>query len=199
MPRNPRRRLQRPLGKRRYRKLFIIATEGSKTEPQYFTKFNNTETTVQVKCLKFRNDSSPAGVLKRAKSYVKGRLEKTDELWLVVDKDQWTDQQLNTLFKWTSTSSNYNLAVSNPMFEYWLLLHFEKGSRITANNLRSRLTRYLPNYAKADIEFEKLRPGIHDAVRRAKQKDTPPCDKWPISNGSTVYRLVEKFQNIKDR
>jgi hypothetical protein len=31
-----RRSLQRPLGKRRYRKLFVIAAEGAKTERQYF-------------------------------------------------------------------------------------------------------------------------------------------------------------------
>ena len=31
---------QRPFGERRYRKLFVIATEGVKTEPQYFAAFN---------------------------------------------------------------------------------------------------------------------------------------------------------------
>jgi len=30
-----RRKSQRPLGERRYRKLFVIAAEGVKTEPQY--------------------------------------------------------------------------------------------------------------------------------------------------------------------
>ena len=35
MARN-RRKLDRPLGERRFRKMFVIATEGSKTEPQYF-------------------------------------------------------------------------------------------------------------------------------------------------------------------
>ena len=32
----PVRRLKRPLGKRRYRRIFILATEGGVTEPQYF-------------------------------------------------------------------------------------------------------------------------------------------------------------------
>lgn len=31
-----RRSFSRPLGERRYRKLFLVAVEGSKTEPQYF-------------------------------------------------------------------------------------------------------------------------------------------------------------------
>lgn len=31
-----RRSFQRPLGERRYKKLFIVSVEGFKTEPQYF-------------------------------------------------------------------------------------------------------------------------------------------------------------------
>lgn len=36
-----RRKFSRPLGERRYRKLFVLAVEGSKTEPQYFAIFND--------------------------------------------------------------------------------------------------------------------------------------------------------------
>jgi hypothetical protein len=35
-----RRQFRRPLGERRYRKLFIVAVEGAKTEPQYFAMLN---------------------------------------------------------------------------------------------------------------------------------------------------------------
>ncbi len=35
------RRFQRPLGERRYRNMFILATEGVVTEPQYFALFNS--------------------------------------------------------------------------------------------------------------------------------------------------------------
>lgn len=34
------RTFQRPLGERRYKKLFVVSVEGSKTEPQYFAIFN---------------------------------------------------------------------------------------------------------------------------------------------------------------
>lgn len=37
-----RRKFQRPLGERRYKKLFLIAAEGIKTEPIYFGLFNTT-------------------------------------------------------------------------------------------------------------------------------------------------------------
>ncbi len=36
--------------------------------------------------------------------------------------------------------------------------------------------------------------GIADAIKRAKRKDNPPCEKWPQNTGTTVYRLVEKIK-----
>jgi hypothetical protein len=40
-----RRNYQRPIGKRKLKRLFVLSTEGSITEPQYFGIFNN-DTTV---------------------------------------------------------------------------------------------------------------------------------------------------------
>lgn len=90
---NKRRKFQRPLGERRYRKLFVLAMEGEKTEPDYFSIFNDSEQNIiRVKCLKTNNKSSPMQVLKRMENYLKTEdLQKTDEAWLVVDKDEWLD------------------------------------------------------------------------------------------------------------
>jgi len=88
-----RRSFQRPLGERRYKKLFIIAVEGSKTEPQYFDLFNSQGAIISVKCLKGKHtNSAPLQVLKRMENYLKKEaLGKTDEAWLVVDKDAWPE------------------------------------------------------------------------------------------------------------
>ena len=43
-----RRSFTRPLGTRRYKRLFLIATEGNKTEPQYFALLNEEVVLVQV-------------------------------------------------------------------------------------------------------------------------------------------------------
>lgn len=124
-----RRRFQRPLGQKRYKKLFIIAAEGNKTEIQYFNKLKTLESIpsiIYIECLKGGHKSSPHQVLKRMLRYLKNTpLEKSDEAWLVVDKDQWADQQLAPLYEWALRSENYGFVLSNPKFEYWLLLHFE--------------------------------------------------------------------------
>ncbi len=191
-----RRSFQRPIGVRRYRKLMVIATEGSKTEPQYFSLFNNLESVIKTYCLKGGRDSAPPRVLKRMQVYLKDSgLLPTDEAWLVVDRDSWTGEQLDQLHHWSAQANNYGFALSNPSFEYWLLLHFDEGKRIASSrDCLDRLRAYLPNYKK-DIDQKKFTPDIIDAaIERASQRDNPPCADWPrMAGNTTVYRLVRKL------
>lgn len=198
MPPN-RRRLRRPLGERRYRKLFVIAVEGVKTEPQYFAIFNDQNSVIRVNCLKGSHSSSPLQVLKRMNDHLQQeKLRSSDEAWLLVDKDQWTDKQLAQLNSWAKTCDNYGFALSNPKFEYWLLLHFEDGTDIASSrNCSDRLKRYLSGYNKGIDARNITRARIDEAIRRARLRDNPPCSDWPRAvGGTTVYRLVEKILEV---
>lgn len=191
----PRRQFKRRPGIRRYRRIFVLATEGAQTEPQYFALFHNKSTVIQVKCLKGKTKSSPNQVLKRMKKHLQEtQLHSEDQAWLVVDKDQWTDEQLQELLNWSQSSQKYGLAVSNPKFELWLLLHFEEGNGI-ANSAEcsKRLGKCLPNFAKGDVDVRKLEDNIGKAIDNAKRKDVPPCRDWPRHTGTTAYRLVEQI------
>ncbi len=188
-----RRKFKRPLGQKRYKKMFVVASEGAKTEPQYFKMLNTVSSVVHLKCLKNKHNSSPEGVLRLMKGHIKSEgLKNTDEAWLVIDRDSWTEQQINQLYSWSLQEANYNLALSNPKFEYWLLLHFENGSRVSSMNCSERLKKYLPDYNK-DIQENKIKSKIPQAIERAKEKDSPECQDWPRRIGTTVYRLVEKL------
>jgi hypothetical protein len=188
---------QRPLGDRRYKKLFVVSVEGSKTEPQYFAIFNQPQSIVLVKCLKRPpTESSPIQVLKKMESYLrKESLRKTDEAWIVVDKDDWTEDQLRGLLQWAKKSESHGFALSNPNFEYWLLLHFEDGKGIAnSQECLSRLKRYLPNYKK-DIEGKKITLElIAKAIARAKQRDANRTNNdLPQIWNTTVYKLIERI------
>ena len=190
-----RRNFKRPPPERRYRKLFVIATEGVKTEFEYFAIFNSESSTIRVKCIKGSHGCSPPQVLKRMEKYIKQQgLDSLDEAWIVVDKDEWTDQQLSLLHQWAENRVGRGFALSNPKFEYWLLLHFEDGTDILSpRDCDNRLKRYIPEYDKGiDCRiFSNER--IYDAVKRAENRDTPPCCDWPRNCGSTVYRLVKNI------
>lgn len=194
-----RRKFQRPLGERRYRKLFVIAAEGVKTEPQYFAIFNDQQAVIRVNCLKGSNDSSPPQVLKRMEDHLRREdLKSSDEAWLVVDKDQWTDEQLALLHAWSLKRDNYGFALSNPKFEYWLLLHFEDGTGIkSSQDCSDRLKRYIPGYNKGIDSRKITRKRIDEAIRRARLRDSSPCADWPRSfGGTTVYKLVESILQL---
>ena len=195
-----RRSFRRPYGQRRYRRLFVIAAEGEKTEPRYFALFNDASV-IHVHCLRWRGDNSPDQVLRRMEQYLEDEeIRNSDEAWLVVDRDQWTEQQLARLHRWSQGADNYGFALSNPKFEYWLLLHFEDGSGVrTSRECSHRLRRHLPSYDK-DVHGRKFtRTSIELAVRRADERDIPPCDDWPREPGqTTVYRLVRSILALRD-
>ena len=98
-------------------------------------------------------------------------------------------------YKWSQESKNYDFTLSNPKFEYWLLLHFEKGIGVNSSQECSdRLARYLPKYDK-DIDSKKINfENIITAIEHAKNRDNTLNNGWRCIVGTTtVYRLVERI------
>ncbi len=187
-------RFRRTLGIRRYKRMFVIVAEGTVTEQEYFPLLSD-ETIVHIKCIRNRHNLPPQEALKRVREYIREEgLRKTDEVWVVVDKDSWLEEHLSELHAWSKTSSHYGLALSNPMFEFWLLLHFEdtKG-RVTSDECNRKLRKHLPKYDKHVSANVFTHERIKQAVSRARKRDTPACTDWPRNTGTSVYRLVEKI------
>ena len=188
-------RFKRPLGRRRYRRLFVLATEGVRTEPEYFGLFNDLADT-HITIVQHGRASSPDHVLRAMRRHLKqAPLRDDDQAWIVIDIDAWTEEQLQAVHAWSVESERFGLAVSNPMFEYWLLLHFDDGDEVTsARECRDRLARHLPVGSRGGLPIEHLRGGVDGAVERASRRDCPPCPDWPRQVGTTVYRLVQALR-----
>lgn len=176
------------------KKLFIIVCEGKNTEPQYFKKcFGGEKFSVRIP--PHGNKSAPNHLLKVVKEELrKNDLKKGVEAWCVCDTDKWTPKQLKGLLEWSEQKPNYGLAVSNPNFEFWLLLHFEDGGGVNnPDDCKTRLKRYLPEYDKNINSAQFPEEKIREAVARAKVYDNPPCKSLPGEKQTTVYRLVENI------
>ena len=190
------RRFTRPQGCRPYKKLFVVAVEGDKTEPNYFASLKRISNNVSnIKVIPSNKASAPNHVLKNLKKYLKAHqdcLRDSDETWVVVDADAWTQEQLQELYRWESEADHRGVAVSNPKFELWILLHFEDGQQISRSNCDERLRKYIKNYHKSG-KFVFSEEQLKGAVERAKSKDKPPCAGCPREGVSTVYRLVERI------
>ena len=90
---------QRSSGTRHYRKLFLISSEGHVTEPSYFARFNSSD--LRVECLSENGKSAPLQVLHRLKKAMdKRRLQSGDQVWLVIDRDEWPEEDIRALADW---------------------------------------------------------------------------------------------------
>ena len=191
------RRLRRPLGEKRYKKLFVIAAEGRKTEPQYFNLFNRLLDDVHVLHVRSRHGSAPQQVLARMERYLEANMggggspSGPYEAWMVVDRNSWPKKDLVPLYEWSKTRPQYGFALSNPNFEYWLLLHFENGKGIqSARECAKRLKKHLPDYNKGIDARKFTLERIQDALRRAEAHGSKAGGAWPGFCGTTVYKLV---------
>lgn len=113
-----------------------------------------------------------------------------DAVWGVVDVDQHPDlAQAIELAR----SSGIALAISNPCFELWALLHFEEQhAHIERHVAASRLRRHCKDYEKA-LPCDDLLPNYATAVERAKQLSEEALHhEEPGRNPTTdVYLLTE--------
>ena len=108
-------------------RLIVIASEGKDTERIYFKalakEYTNARVHVQIleRSEDEHNNSSPEHVLKQLYDYKSQyELEADDELWLVVDKDHWTEAMLSRVATECSQEVSMHMALSNPCFELWL-------------------------------------------------------------------------------
>ena len=193
-----RRNFSRSSSRFSYRRRFVLSTEGRITEPEYFRHLLEFCPHVLVECLKTDGKSAPPYVLKRIKKSLKETpLERTDEAWLLVDKDNWTDDQLQPLLEWAQEEKRYNLAVSCPAFDFWLLLHFEEGSGAHSLQVcRARLRKLDSRYDKsiAGLKGRITPDAVRQAIERARTRDCPHSAPYSGEPGCTdVYRLVERI------
>jgi hypothetical protein len=166
----------RPAGKRRYKRMFVIVAEGTVTEQEYFQLLSE-ESIIHIKCLRNRSNLNPKDALLRVREYIsKEGLKKTDEAWVVVDKDFWAEELLASLHSWAQSRSNYGFALSNPKFEFWLLLHFEDAKGVgTSEQCNEKLAKHLPDYDK-HVDGQKFtRERIKAATDRAKNGTFRPA------------------------
>ncbi len=188
------RKFTRAIATRPYRRIFRIFPEGYETEPSYFEVIRKLCPDVHISIHCHSSNTHPQQILARAKKFINDKkLGKHDLIWLVVDVDYHDKKDLQPLIDWAKENKNYGAAISNPNFEYWILLHFEKGDGIkNMKDCENRLKKHLPNYKKNYLDEKKLIPNITTAITNAKNKHRQSQD-WHSDHHTTVYELVESI------
>lgn len=215
MPRK-RRPLDRTAGVLRDTSIVVVACEDMHAVRQYFAKFRTRRTQFKVLPTEDGN-SSPRAVIDRLHRYREEYVQEDgDELWICIDADHWItgnhQRELSQVLQ-ECRQNAYGVAISNPCFEVWLLLHFTeineelllrvlgKGSSETVAPHELEYLRCAPferelraiagSYRKNRISALTLSAaGVQQATWRARNGDTgsgdiPPCP------GTRVYQLIE--------
>ena len=202
-------------------RLIVVASEGKDTERIYFKALAKeyTNPRVHVHILERseaeQNNSSPEHVLKQLNDYKEQyALEADDELWLVVDKDRWTEAMLSRVATECAQDDYMHMALSNPCIELWLLLHLVDVTLLTPEEqqqwlenrrksksadpyLKVRLRQEMGSYHEAEYDAQMLIAHVKEAIERAKALDKNPADRWPQTIGTRVYLLAESVMNRK--
>ena len=136
------------------KKLFLVVSEGRNSEPEYFGKILGAFVSewAYVKCLPGQKGTSPDKLVGRLAGY-RGTICDTDELWAVADRDQWTESQWKTLFNWmhqAPENPHRGVVISSPLFEVWLLLHFQTEVPQGTGAITRALKQHLPDFSKKE-------------------------------------------------
>jgi hypothetical protein len=86
------------------------------------------------------------------------------------------------------------LAVSNPCFEVWLPLHFERCMAALRgyDQVKKRIRRHVPDFDKECASFMVFHPGIPDALARARAM-SELGQEHRTNPATVVWALVGKF------
>ena len=200
-------------------KLIILAFEGNITEVQYFealkddVKFNND--LIHLHLLKRPEgdtNSAPNHVFNKLKKEIKDefKLDNFDELRMIIDRDDW--KSIPEIIELCKKESNFFVALSNPCFEIWLLLHIadlkdftpEEQKEIFENkkisNSKNHIHMVLGNklgeeFNKKNPRPDRFTPTINLAIERAESLDDK-LEDYPTNLGTHVYKVVKKILAI---
>lgn len=141
---------------------------------------------------------------------LKERLEydhQIDEVCIIIDRDKgsFKQSQYNEVVT-ICKENNYNLGISNPCFEFWLLLHLSNCKEydiedIGINRKVSKSKRFLErkladklngSYNKSNIKFEQFKDNINTAIENEKLYELD-IKKLESNVGTRVGLIIENM------
>jgi len=186
------------------RPTILIVCEGERTEPEYLNGFwracRNPRVLIHIPA----EHGTPKTLVDIAKAY-KNETRDTaeqkadeniayDQVWCVFDID---DHPNVADAKQMARDNGIELAISNPCFELWLLVHFRDspGMRDRAE-VQAMLTQHVPDCKHVD--YTVYFPTYLEAVARATRMDqvADTCGTPGHNPSTNVYKLTELIRTV---
>jgi hypothetical protein len=181
-----------------------VVCEGEVTEPKYFRAlgrlFHNPALEIEIDDQHGTPKTLVARAARRKKDAARDAQRQRDdflaydEVWCVFDVD---DHPLLAEARQQARDNGISLAISNPCFELWALLHFDDQTAAeTRQKVRDLLKRHIPRYDK-ELPAPELMPRLDQAMQRAQHLEhLADLAGDPGKNPSTgVYLLIERIRH----
>lgn len=189
--------LERVDGVHRDATLIVIASEDRYAVKQYFDLFKSTQ--IQFRVLETEDGkSSPEQVMQRLDAFIKDHdFGPGDQFWFVADTDHWIEsshiQNLVEVAR-LCRQKGIQVALSNPCFELWLLLHFAEfpaQDGLSCTELGGLIRSAVGAYKKTKVfNLPISDAGVADAIRRSKT-NFDENDPIPTKLQTAVHQVIE--------
>jgi hypothetical protein len=200
-----------PLVPLRDYRLFAIACEGNKTEPQYFDLFSYMSRKIKVDIIDFEETeekdqlliqykSAPGWVLDKAVKYIdnEGLIEE-DTLWFVLDIDRWDKEQLRNIAQLCDDKPNWHIVLSNPCFEVWLYFHKKANIVDSISHSCRDFKHEISTFEQGGYHPLKFITDLETAIVNAKSSDNNIGHYFPEFKETKVYLLGEALLEVIGR
>jgi hypothetical protein len=198
--------LKRRVGTRRPRKTLLVFCEGERTEPEYLNALKRQPAVRDVAAVDLRVETGHGGSVPRtlvsmaasARSKALDEEAEIDEFWCVFDVE-WPRNHpgLGEAIE-QARQNDIQLAVSNPCFEVWLILHFQDQGAWLDNGAARRARRSLDGSSDKGLDAAKYMPHTGGAARRAAELDKRHIRNaisFPNDNPSSgMHRLLASVE-----
>ena len=189
----------------------LVVCEGEKTEPHYLIALRDHLKLSQAN-IKIDPDSnsSPTSVVKYAKELIKqSEKDPYDHVFCVIDRDRHADfdKAIAQINGYRNKSTKLHAIVSNPCFEYWILLHFDYTTKLFGTSgdspcmdlIKNDLRTFIQNYEKGDktIMPPIIKAGLDRALAYAKKANETAQRNNTDTPTTQMNELVEYLKNLK--
>lgn len=155
---------------------------GALTEPTYLRglkkHLGGVADTFVIKTL----GAAPKRVVQEAARQRNRGLYPFRDVWCILDVDDFDLEATKKL----AAKEKVNLAISDPCFEIWLLLHHEDCRSHFPNYaaVRDRLRKHTSAYDKSKLKFDDFASGVESAIKRARllgDEGNPSTSMWKVA------------------
>src|ERR1700722_2998054 len=200
--------LRRRTGTRRPKKTLVVFCEGEKTEPQYLEALKKQPEIRDVAAVDLRIETGHGGAVPLtlvalaidARGRAVAEEAEIDEFWCVFDVEWPRNHPGLSDAVHRAHENGIHLAITNPCFELWLILHFNDHGAWLDNDAARRLRRALDGSSDKSLEAVKYMALVAAAARRAAELETRYQKNgavFPHDNPSSgMHHLIASIQPI---